>query len=156
MLSLDYYHKIIHALKHPKRGIDVKFHGWCKQHFKIDSTSGVETLCSQKSNRRIVIVEPYYIECYNKVRWLVMVDIHPFENEFFKMISQNFLFLKSLTIVNRESQKNKQDSSTCITFPSRFRLVLSVARTDYVAQFFPSIKILVYLVWWIWRLNTKH
>jgi hypothetical protein len=64
MLSLDYYHKIIHALKQPKggksSGIDSKFHGWCKHHFKIDNTSGVEMLCSAKTDRRIVVVEPYY------------------------------------------------------------------------------------------------
>jgi hypothetical protein len=36
MLSLNYYHKIIHALKHAKggksSGVDQKFHGWCKHH----------------------------------------------------------------------------------------------------------------------------
>ncbi|CAF4625248.1 unnamed protein product, partial [Rotaria sp. Silwood2] len=64
MLSLDYYRKIIHALKYPKggksSGIDAKYHGWCKHHFKIDNTSGVDILCSLKTDRRIVTVESYY------------------------------------------------------------------------------------------------
>jgi hypothetical protein len=40
---------------------------------------------------------------FNKVRWLVMDDTRPFENELFKIISQDFPFLKSLAVVNRAS-----------------------------------------------------
>jgi len=42
MFLLEYYHRIILALKHTEggksSGIDAKFHGWCKHHFKIDNT----------------------------------------------------------------------------------------------------------------------
>jgi hypothetical protein len=61
MLSLNYYHKIIHAFKHAKggksSGVDPKFHGWCKHHFKIDNTSVIDILCSLKTDERIIIME---------------------------------------------------------------------------------------------------
>jgi transposase InsO family protein len=64
MISFDYYKQIIHCLNQPKSGkavgIDAKFHFWCKKHFKLDITSGVEIICSAKNSRRLVIVESYY------------------------------------------------------------------------------------------------
>ncbi|CAF4314197.1 unnamed protein product [Rotaria sp. Silwood2] len=72
---------------------------------------------------------------FTKVRWLLMHDIRPFENELFKIISQDFPFLESLSIINRESQKNKQHSSTFIKFPHLLRLDLTVAHTTYAIQF---------------------
>ncbi|CAF2827954.1 unnamed protein product [Rotaria sp. Silwood2] len=64
MLSFDYYQKIIRCLKQPKSGktigIDAKFYFWCKKHFKIDITSGIEILCSTKNGRRIVVIESYF------------------------------------------------------------------------------------------------
>ena len=64
MISFEYYQKIIHALKQKKSGkaigLDPKFHGWCKKHFKIDVTSTTEILCSIKNGRRIVVVESYF------------------------------------------------------------------------------------------------
>jgi len=54
---------------------------------------------------------------FDKVRWLIMIDTHPFEHEFSKIISQDFLFLRRLCVTNSGPQKNKQHSSTLITFP---------------------------------------
>jgi hypothetical protein len=68
---------------------------------------------------------------FNKVRWLVMDDTRPFENELFKIISQDFPFLKSLAVVNRASQKNKEHSSAFITFPHLRRLDLVCNRRFY-------------------------
>ncbi|CAF0851724.1 unnamed protein product [Rotaria sp. Silwood1] len=73
---------------------------------------------------------------FNKVRWLVMLDIRPFENELFQVISQCFPFLQRLSITNLQSQKNNQHSSTFITFPHLFELDLKRAHIDYVVQFF--------------------
>ncbi|CAF2130101.1 unnamed protein product [Rotaria magnacalcarata] len=71
MISFDYYQNIIQCLKQPKSGkaigIDAKFHFWCKKHFKIDMTSGIEMLCSVKNGRRIVVIESYFV---------VLKDIH--------------------------------------------------------------------------------
>ncbi|CAF2083348.1 unnamed protein product [Rotaria magnacalcarata] len=72
---------------------------------------------------------------FNKVRLLVMQDIRPFESELFKIISQDFPFLESLSIIKRVPQRNKQHSSTFITFPHLLTLNLTVAHTDYVVQF---------------------
>ena len=64
MLTLAYFNKIKNALKcdksGKKTGIDAKFHGCCKQHFKIDLTIGTEILCSSKTGRRIIVFESYY------------------------------------------------------------------------------------------------
>ncbi|CAF4944711.1 unnamed protein product [Rotaria sp. Silwood1] len=72
---------------------------------------------------------------FNKVRWLVMLDMRPFENELFQVISQCFPFLQRLSITNLQSQKNNQHSSTFITFPHLFELDLKRAHIDYVVQF---------------------
>jgi hypothetical protein len=64
-----------------------------------------------------------------------MDDVRPFENELFKIISQDFPFLESLSVVNGVSKKNKEDSSTFITFPHLLRLDLALAHTDYALQF---------------------
>ncbi|CAF2521459.1 unnamed protein product [Rotaria sp. Silwood2] len=72
---------------------------------------------------------------FNKVRCLVMDYARPFENELFKIISQDFPFLESLPVVNRASQKNKEHSSTFITFSHLLRLDLAVVHTDYAVKF---------------------
>ncbi|CAF1383634.1 unnamed protein product [Rotaria sordida] len=72
---------------------------------------------------------------FNKVRWLVMLDIRPFENEFFQVISHSFPLLQRLSITNLQSQKNKQNSSTFITFAHLFELDLKRTHIDYVVQF---------------------
>jgi transposase InsO family protein len=64
MLTTAYTDEIKNALKHNKggktSGITSKFYGWCKQHFRIDLTSGMELLCSRKNGRRIVVLETYF------------------------------------------------------------------------------------------------
>ncbi|CAF1515223.1 unnamed protein product [Adineta steineri] len=69
------------------------------------------------------------------VRYLTMTDSFPFEHEFFKTISDCFPFLKSLTISNLKPQKNKQHSSTLISFPHLNILNLVNAHDDYAEQF---------------------
>ncbi|CAF1285114.1 unnamed protein product [Rotaria sp. Silwood1] len=72
---------------------------------------------------------------FYKVRWLVMSDAHSFEHEFFKILSQDFPFLQRLTVYNLEPQKNKQHSSTLITFAEVSELNLAFAHIDYVEEF---------------------
>ncbi|CAF4134003.1 unnamed protein product [Rotaria magnacalcarata] len=64
MITLPFYNRIIHSLKQKKggkqTGIDSKFYLWCKLHFKIDYSVGVEILCSSKNGNRIAVVEHYY------------------------------------------------------------------------------------------------
>ncbi|CAF4978990.1 unnamed protein product [Rotaria sp. Silwood1] len=69
---------------------------------------------------------------FNKVRYLTMTDGRPFEHELFKIISQDFPFLKTLSICNKEPQKNKQHSSTLITFSHLIALNLTQAHMIYV------------------------
>ncbi|CAF4042360.1 unnamed protein product [Rotaria sp. Silwood2] len=72
---------------------------------------------------------------FNKVWYLTMTDDRPFEHEFFKIMSQNFPFLKTLSICNKKPQKNKQHSSTLITFPHLTALNLNLAHMNYGKQF---------------------
>ncbi|CAF3010894.1 unnamed protein product [Rotaria sp. Silwood2] len=72
---------------------------------------------------------------FYKVRWLLMNDAHSFEHEFFKIISQDFPFLQRLSVNNFQPQKNKQHSSTLITFAEVSELNLIFAHTDYVEEF---------------------
>ena len=72
---------------------------------------------------------------FNKVRLLVMLDIRPFENELFKIISQDFPSLQRLSIYNLKAQQNKHNSHIFITFPHLCRLDLAHAHIDYGVQF---------------------
>jgi len=74
-------------------------------------------------------------DMFDKVRLLVMLDVRPFENDFLKIISQDFPYLQRLSINNGMSQKNKQHSPTFITFPHLYKLDLRNAHIDYVVQF---------------------
>jgi hypothetical protein len=40
-----------------KTGIDSRFHSWCKTHFRIDQSAGIELLISSKNGNRIIVVE---------------------------------------------------------------------------------------------------
>ena len=82
---------------------------------------------------------------FHKVRYLTMSDIIPFEHKFFQLISQDFPFLEILYICNDQPQKDKQHSSTLITFPYLTFLDLEYAHVDY-AELFLLKKILIYLV----------
>jgi hypothetical protein len=65
-----------------------------------------------------------------------MKDIRPFEYKLFKIISQDFPFLRTLIIDNDKAQKNKQHhSSTLIAFDHLFELNLIDAHPDYFIQF---------------------
>ena len=76
---------------------------------------------------------------FDKVRFLSMEDVRPFEHQLFQIISQDFPFLQTLTIHNTEPQKNKQDhSSTLITFNHLFELNLIGGHLDYAIQFLSS------------------
>ncbi|CAF1295842.1 unnamed protein product [Rotaria sordida] len=70
-----------------------------------------------------------------KVRCLTMTDTRPFEHQLFKIISDDFPFLKELNICNGEPQKEKQHRSTLINFPHLNLLNLVEAHVDYAEQF---------------------
>jgi hypothetical protein len=73
---------------------------------------------------------------FDKVRLLIMDDDRPFEHKLFKIISQDFPFLQTLTIFNKKPQKKEQHySSTVITFNHLFELNLINAHSNYVIQF---------------------
>ena len=62
-------------------------------------------------------------------------DARHFEHQLFKVISQDFPFLKELVIKNILSQQKKQHSSSLITFPHLILLNLIAAHVDYAEQF---------------------
>ncbi|CAF3381034.1 unnamed protein product [Rotaria sp. Silwood2] len=72
---------------------------------------------------------------FDKVQYLMMMELHPFEHNFFKIISEDFCFLKELHIINNKSQKEKQQSSTLIIFRHLAILDLIDAHIDYAEQF---------------------
>ncbi|CAF4657401.1 unnamed protein product [Rotaria sp. Silwood1] len=72
---------------------------------------------------------------FNKVRQLKMSDAIPFEDNLFKLISQNFPFLEFLYISNDYPQKHNQHSSTSIIFPYLKFLDLKWAHIDYAELF---------------------
>jgi hypothetical protein len=72
---------------------------------------------------------------FNKVRSLTMCDTKPFEHEFFQEVCQAFPFLRTLSLQNTKPQKNKQHSSTLITFAHLIKLDIRHAHVDYAEQF---------------------
>ncbi len=64
MITISLNSNIIDALKQTKggkkTGVDWKFLLWCKTHFKIDDSVGVQLFCSSKNGNRIVVLENYY------------------------------------------------------------------------------------------------
>ncbi|CAF2520460.1 unnamed protein product [Rotaria sp. Silwood2] len=72
---------------------------------------------------------------FNKVRSLTMSDTDPFEHEFFEKVYQAFPFLRDLSLQNSKPQKNKQHSSTFITFAHLNELDIRDAHVDYAEQF---------------------
>jgi hypothetical protein len=72
---------------------------------------------------------------FEKVRYLTVNDIIPFEHKLFELISQDFPFLQFLSISNGNPQKDKQHSSTSISFPHLTFLDLKCAYIDYVELF---------------------
>jgi hypothetical protein len=72
---------------------------------------------------------------FKKVQTLSMADMHPFEHEFFQIISQSFPLLRNLHLFNKKAQKVKQQSRTLITFPQLVRLDIDFTHEDYAEQF---------------------
>jgi hypothetical protein len=73
---------------------------------------------------------------FHTVRYLVIIDILPFEHKFFQLISHDIPFIEILHIRNDQPQKDKQNSSTeLITFPHLKLLDLELAHVDYAEQF---------------------
>ena len=70
-----------------------------------------------------------------KVRCLTMTDSFPFEYQLFKIISDDFPFLKELNIDNSQPQKEKQHPLTSINFSHLNLLNLVEAHVDYARQF---------------------
>jgi len=74
---------------------------------------------------------------FHTVRYLVIIDIFPFEYKFFQLISHDLPFVEILHIRNGQPQKDKQYSSTkLITFHHLKLLNLKLAHVDYAEQFF--------------------
>jgi len=76
----------------------------------------------------------FQADIFDRVEYLTMDDVLPFEHYFFKLISQCFPCLKGLCIANDEAQKNKKNSSQLIVFPHLIRLNLVKAHVDYAEQ----------------------
>jgi hypothetical protein len=109
----------------------------------------VDNRLSRMSGQCHVFSLPYQFETYllmmnsfqdgvfNKVRSMIMIMVHSYscEHDLFKQVSQHFPFLRSLTLINSIAQKNKQHSSTLITFPHLEHLDISLAYVDYAEQF---------------------
>jgi len=72
---------------------------------------------------------------FRKVQQLKMSDTIPFKHKLFERISQNFPFLKFLHVFNDNPRKDKQRSSTLITFPYLTFLDLKWAHVDYAELF---------------------
>jgi len=109
--------------------------------------SQVESLSGEGESKCRIYSLPYQFDAYfnlsnsfeggmfNNVRCIMMRDSHPFEYNFFKVISQDFPFLTQLYIINDEPQKDKQQSSIPIIFPHLIFLKFSRCHVDYVEQF---------------------
>ncbi|CAF1069315.1 unnamed protein product [Rotaria sordida] len=79
---------------------------------------------------------------FNKVRVVMLTDRkHPFEQEFFQIVSNCFPFLQKLTIWNYQPQKRKQQLCPIITFPYLHCLILRSVNVDYADQFLNDTKI---------------
>jgi hypothetical protein len=85
---------------------------------------------------------------FHTVRYLVIIDRHPFEHKFFQLISHDVPFVEILHIRNKQPQKYKQHSSTeLITFHHLKLLNLQLAHEDYAEQFlFKKITYLPHLL----------
>jgi hypothetical protein len=119
MITIPLYNNIINALKKAKgvkkTGIDIKFYSWCKKHFKIDHSAGVEILCSSKNSNRIAVVENYY-----KVRPFVLMR-QPFETFCFRyytnLISKQVMVVGTKCVMKSHNTiiGFRQKSLTCFS-----------------------------------------
>lgn len=77
---------------------------------------------------------------FNRVRTLMMSDRHPFEQQFFRIIAQDFPFLRKLFVLNLRPQTNKELSSRLLTFPHLIELQFNQTHRDYVELFLHAEK----------------
>jgi len=110
-------------------------------------TSDVEIISEERGESRCHIYSlPYEFDSFyylnntfqgglfNNVRFLMMVDRHPFEWHFFRVIAQDFSALTDLYVINRQPQKDEQQSKTPIVFPHLITLSI-IGHEDYAEQF---------------------
>ncbi|CAF1565991.1 unnamed protein product, partial [Adineta steineri] len=91
---------------------------------------------------------------FHSVRYLVVIDVIPFEYQFFQIISHDIPFIEILHIRNNKPQKYKQYSSTeLITFHHLKHLDLRLAHDDYAEQFL--LKKVSYLPY-LFNLDIKY
>ncbi|CAF1595177.1 unnamed protein product, partial [Adineta steineri] len=73
---------------------------------------------------------------FHTVRYLVVIDIIPFEHNFFQIISHDIPFIEILRIRNDQPQKYKKYSSTELITCHHLKLLdLVLAHDDYAEQF---------------------
>lgn len=72
---------------------------------------------------------------FGRVLCVWLLDIRPFEHDFFRLISQSFPCLKNLRINNDMPQASKQPSKTLIIFPRLLSLNIHSCHIDYARQF---------------------
>ncbi|CAF3052962.1 unnamed protein product [Rotaria sp. Silwood2] len=137
------YNKNVSVELQSNEDIQRSFIGRCYQQV----TSYIHTKSSKCDGECHIYSLPYNFEYYvdldnsfqggmfDKVRQLTMSDRNSFEHKLFKLISQDFPFLEFLYISNVDPQKDKQDSSTLITFPYLTFLDLQYAYIDYAELF---------------------
>ena len=85
---------------------------------------------------------------YQCVRFITLYDEYPFEHEFFLRISQSFPFLQTLSLINKQPQKNKQSyqsinsnqNSSIVTYNSLLTLYIEKVHDDYLEEFLLSTK----------------
>jgi hypothetical protein len=102
--------------------------------YKFYSRSQIFSLPYQFSDF-LFLSNSFQNRTFERVQKIIMMDIRPFEHDFFQIISQSFPLLGRLTIFNNARQKVKQQSRTLITFPKLFYLDLRNCRKDYLEQF---------------------
>lgn len=72
---------------------------------------------------------------FEHVRSLTMKDEHPFEHEFFQLVSRSFVQITELCIHNTHPQTKRKPTSIVVHFPCLTRLDLRGAHFDYDRQF---------------------
>ena len=72
---------------------------------------------------------------FERVHIVWLVDVRPFEHDFFRLISRSFPCLKKLHITNDVPQTSKQPTDTPIIFPRLHRLGIHSCHMDYARQF---------------------
>jgi hypothetical protein len=85
---------------------------------------------------------------YRYVRVVSLYDEHPFEHEFFIRLSQSFPFVDKLSLINRQSQKQKQSSQlmndnqnfSIVKYCYLTKLNIRNVHDDYIEEFLLNTK----------------